>query len=348
MFRCVDSHTVLIVNNLLFLDFQGVEVAALVLVNLSLMMMMLIDDVSLGAAITQPSGAIQRTTKTSPPCQTLPRELLWRKFDGSSLSKKQRKLGNTSVGDIDGKTGLIDQDDSNFSPLLTSDDNDERSITADRSQLNVERNRSDEKDLTRPNRMLKSMQQYLRRRSHGRRNPLPPSTTTDGDAETPAETVSGTVGLSSSEFLLQRGRHPRSELFSAAASIKHQQCQLETYWKKMPEGTFPPYLETGRCRQTTCMFGLYECRPHRYTVTVLQRMPRRCSSSLLQHLTPTSGPNGTASVANSGVVREERLWRFVEYSVIVGCDCSVRRNEGTFTATLRQRAADSRNLDSRR
>ena len=32
-------------------------------------------------------------------------------------------------------------------------------------------------------------------------------------------------------------------------------CQMESVWKKMPAGIFPPYVQTGRCVQRTCMFG---------------------------------------------------------------------------------------------
>jgi len=119
-------------------------------------------------------------------------------------------------------------------------------------------------------------------------------------------------------------RSGHSSAMVADAIHQQHQCRLETYWKKMPEGTFPPYLETGRCRQTTCMFGLYECRPRRYTVKILRRMPRRCSFTARHPVTQSP------LVVDESSSAIEEVWRFVEYPVIVGCDCSIRRQAGTF------------------
>lgn len=123
------------------------------------------------------------------------------------------------------------------------------------------------------------------------------------------------------QVLQLRSGGGRTSAAVAAVQQQQQQCQFETLWKKMPDGTFPPYLETGRCRQASCMFGLYECRERRYTVKILRRLPRRCGS-LLRHAVPTAAA-GVAGV-------NEEVWRFVEYSVVVGCDCSLRRRAGMF------------------
>jgi len=92
------------------------------------------------------------------------------------------------------------------------------------------------------------------------------------------------------------------------------QCQLERYWKRMSRGVFPPYVETGRCSraQKTCMFGLYECTRRRYALKILRRVPRRCNPL------PSLGVNTTY----------EHVWRFAEYHVTVGCECSRRRRPG--------------------
>ena len=90
------------------------------------------------------------------------------------------------------------------------------------------------------------------------------------------------------------------------------QCNLERFWKRMSRGVFPPYVETGRCKQTTCMFGLYECTRRRYAVKVLRRVPRRCNPL------PSISVNTTY----------EHVWRFAEYHVTVGCECARKRRPG--------------------
>ena len=77
----------------------------------------------------------------------------------------------------------------------------------------------------------------------------------------------------------------------------------------MPEGVFPPFVETGKCSQKRCMKGMYACTPKHYVVKVLRRLDRRC------HPLPLTGLD----------VRYEHAWGFVDYSVIVGCECSKRR-----------------------
>jgi len=90
------------------------------------------------------------------------------------------------------------------------------------------------------------------------------------------------------------------------------QCHLERFWKRMRRGVFPPYVETGRCTQTTCMFGLYECTRRRYALKILRRVPRRCNPL------PSVSANTTY----------EHVWRFAEYHVTVGCECARKRRPG--------------------
>jgi len=89
-------------------------------------------------------------------------------------------------------------------------------------------------------------------------------------------------------------------------------CHLERFWKRMSRGVFPPYVETGRCAQTTCMFGLYECTRRRYALKILRRVPRRCNPL------PSISANTTY----------EHVWRFAEYHVTVGCECARKPRPG--------------------
>jgi len=90
------------------------------------------------------------------------------------------------------------------------------------------------------------------------------------------------------------------------------QCHLERFWKRMSRGVFPPYVETGRCTQTRCMFGLYECTRRRYAIKILRRVPRRCNPL------PSVSANTTY----------EHVWRFAEYHVTVGCECARKPRPG--------------------
>ena len=109
------------------------------------------------------------------------------------------------------------------------------------------------------------------------------------------------------------------------------QCHLERFWKRMSRGVFPPYVETGRCMQTTCMFGLYECTRRRYALKILRRVPRRCNPL------PTVSANTTY----------EHVWRFAEYHVTVGCECARKRRPGRidFTTTTTMTASTSPSPD---
>jgi len=104
------------------------------------------------------------------------------------------------------------------------------------------------------------------------------------------------------------------------------QCHLERVWKRMSRGVFPPYVETGRCKQTTCMFGLYECTRRRYALKILRRVPRRCNPL------PSLSANTTY----------EHVWRFAEYHVTVGCECARKRRPGRidFTTTTSSPSPD--------
>lgn len=89
---------------------------------------------------------------------------------------------------------------------------------------------------------------------------------------------------------------------------------MEPQWKKLEEGMFPSYLQTGKCRQERCMEGLYECMPKRYSVKVLKRIPNVC------YPLPVHGRNASF----------EDAWTFANYNVVVGCECTRKREVGTY------------------
>lgn len=113
-----------------------------------------------------------------------------------------------------------------------------------------------------------------------------------------------------------KARDPQQEIAVAAQTTTSWICRLETEWKRMEEGVFPPLIETGRCTQTTCMMGLYSCTPRLFAVRVLRRVPDQC--------------NPLPSTSHSNTTYEE-VWAFDEYHVTVGCECSKRRATGIFT-----------------
>jgi hypothetical protein len=86
------------------------------------------------------------------------------------------------------------------------------------------------------------------------------------------------------------------------------------------------------------MFGLYECRPRYYSVKILRPLPRRCDTVLRQAIADGSATTEAANASKlhsssetdsaSSAIAE--VWRFVEYPVVVGCECSQRRQAGTF------------------
>lgn len=127
-------------------------------------------------------------------------------------------------------------------------------------------------------------------------------------------------------------RNHRGQRRSLLQKSSPWQCRLETRWMRMPADIFPPYIETGRCgsgrsrngrkgnRASTCMGGLFECVPRRYTIKVLQRIPGSRAASC--YPVPTIGVNATY----------EDVWMTVDRQVTVGCECSRRREFGHYTA----------------
>lgn len=106
------------------------------------------------------------------------------------------------------------------------------------------------------------------------------------------------------------------------------QCRLETGWQRLPDDTFPRFLETGRCiGSRTCLLGLYECTARRYTVKLLRRHSR-------QHTSNSSSSSSCLPVPTVSLNSTyEDVWSTVEYQVTVGCECSRRRQIGRHVMT---------------
>lgn len=86
-------------------------------------------------------------------------------------------------------------------------------------------------------------------------------------------------------------------------------CQMETIWKKMPPGIFPPYVQTGRCVQRSCMFGACDCVPKKYVMKILKRVPDVCN--------PIPGVGDRTHY--------EDAWMVSRIKVTVHCECARRR-----------------------
>ncbi len=91
---------------------------------------------------------------------------------------------------------------------------------------------------------------------------------------------------------------------------KQWSCEFEPEWRQMAGGIFPTAMLTGRCRQSRCMFGFYNCVPVTYPVPVLRRDPELCNPL------PTLGQNSTY----------EEMWHVVTVKVTVGCECAQVRS----------------------
>jgi len=127
------------------------------------------------------------------------------------------------------------------------------------------------------------------------------------------------------------------DVIAAAFRQTSWQCRSEPYWRRMPAGTFPPYIQTARCRQTRCMLGMYECVARRYGVKVLRRVDGRCLP--VPVIAPVNTTGNTTTSLNredveldlaGGAAMYEQAWALVETQVVIGCDCAKRRDTGAF------------------
>lgn len=113
----------------------------------------------------------------------------------------------------------------------------------------------------------------------------------------------------------QRQQLRRRKLMTAIFRKTSWHCHMSKYWKRMPPGLFPPYVQTARCRQHTCMMGMFECRPRRYRIKLLRRNDGVCN------------PLPTIAAQTD----YEETWTFVEFKVVVGCECSRRYEAGSYS-----------------
>lgn len=115
-----------------------------------------------------------------------------------------------------------------------------------------------------------------------------------------------------------RGRHGVTDTSSPSNEFRRSSwhCRLEKRWKRMPPGVFPNYIQTGTCRrQSTCVMGIFECRPRRYRINLLRRVAAADCRPLAN-----TGPS----------THYEETWQLVERKVIVGCECSRKRATGSY------------------
>ena len=89
-------------------------------------------------------------------------------------------------------------------------------------------------------------------------------------------------------------------------------CGVQKYWKRMSADVYPPFVQTGRCVVSTCMLGLYECRPVKYVINVLRKNVGR------HRCVPVP-------MTNSSDTTYEQAWRLSQVHVIVACQCSNKR-----------------------
>lgn len=117
-----------------------------------------------------------------------------------------------------------------------------------------------------------------------------------------------------------RGRRQKSNRHPVAqdADSKSHQCNFQMRWKRMPDGVFPPFIESGRCTRKPCMMGLYLCAPRKYAIRVLKRVSSECRPL----------------VTTTANLTSVQIWRFSEHLVTVGCTCSKRKRPGVFPSTL--------------
>ena len=107
------------------------------------------------------------------------------------------------------------------------------------------------------------------------------------------------------------GRHANIDVRLSARTSWH--CGVEKYWKRMSGDVYPTYVQTGRCTMSTCMLGLYECRPVKYAINVLRR-----NTSGRHRCVPLPTTNSTETTY-------EQAWTFSHVKVTVACQCSNKR-----------------------
>ena len=112
----------------------------------------------------------------------------------------------------------------------------------------------------------------------------------------------------------RRGRRTTTSLGTQSGFVQtiqqtqfQWQCEFESLWKKLPDGSYPQYVRSGTCRQSRCMGGMYRCRPVYRQLRVLRRVEGMCVPLPQETLeTPM-----------------EEEWAFTFERVVIGCSCGL-------------------------
>lgn len=120
----------------------------------------------------------------------------------------------------------------------------------------------------------------------------------------------------------------RRDLLARLSDGEAWRCHMTSYWLRMPDDVFPPYVQTGNCTRSRCMLGLYECRARKYATRILRRLAGACNPL------PVTGD------VTEGAGFEE-AWVAKEYHVTVACECSKRRASGWYDGVTSNSMSDS-------
>ena len=111
-------------------------------------------------------------------------------------------------------------------------------------------------------------------------------------------------------------RRKKRSAYPVGIKLLPWECSMETEWIKMREGVFPRYVQTGRCAQKKCMYGLFDCIPVKYVIKILRRDPRQC------YPIPVLGSQTTY----------EEAWVFDRFEITVCCQC--RRKPSSYHGNI--------------
>ncbi|KAH3848786.1 uncharacterized protein LOC127874047 [Dreissena polymorpha] len=92
------------------------------------------------------------------------------------------------------------------------------------------------------------------------------------------------------------------------------ECEKKSGWKTMQEGIFPKKVWDSVCTQKSCFFGLYRCKPVKYTIHLLKR-------------DSADACNPLPMVGDSTAYEEK--WEMMEYSATVACECGLKGSKGS-------------------
>lgn len=280
---------------------------------------------------TDASHDISSASDASGPCQPVPYEVLWRrlKLDDNPAYGQRMSVVDPTANTYE-----------NVWPLSGERNDVKQRETASETSTTVLLHR-------RQQQQQPPGQRHRRRRRSS--SSLPRTDASRSSTQWPTENGNWTeakdVTRNSNVTELRNHRGQRRSLSQLQKSSPWQ-CRLETRWMRMPADIFPPYIETGRCgrsrsarkgnRAGTCMGGLFECVPRRYTIKVLQRIPG--SRAVRCYPVPTIGVN----------VTYEDVWMTVDRQVTVGCECSRRREFGQYSAAAAGAVSPTRGAHQRR